>query len=64
MTSPLDCSHLNYNLARALSLWQTSRGNSLRRGKEVLSLRALPPLYRVLLQAAEPWLNLEGEAGL
>ena len=32
--SPLGCSHLTYNMARALSLWQTSQGNSLQRGME------------------------------
>jgi hypothetical protein len=44
MTSPLGCPRLTYNLARVLSLWQTSQENFLTRGME----------------AAEPWLNLDG----
>jgi hypothetical protein len=58
MTSPSGCSHLIYNKARALYIWQTSH-----KEMGVLSLRALPPWYMarrpVLLQFAVPFLNLE-----
>jgi hypothetical protein len=69
MTSPLDCSHQTYTLARALSLWQTSQENSFMTGMKGAYLKGLANPAQgggliVLLQAAEPWLNLDGEAGL